>query len=557
MMHAREKSDSAIVAEKQANKSEQPAAEQSGAGLSAAEPVEPRAGTEGNANQQSTCQAQDWESVSQALERIRKAARERRTEKFTALFHHLSIDLLDEAFYELKENAAAGVDGLTWEEYEANIDRNIVDLHDRLQRGAYRALPSRRVYIPKPDGRQRPLAVAALEDKIVQRAMAALLNAIYEEEFPGISYGFRPGRGAHDALDALCVGIHSRKVSYILDADIRSFFDEISQQWLIRFLEHRIGDRRIIRLIQKWLKAGILEDGVVSVSDKGTGQGSVISPLLANIYLHFALDLWAARWRRREATGDMIIVRYADDFIIGFQHESDAQRFLDEMRKRLGEFALSLHPEKTRLIEFGRFAAERRKRRGLGKPETFDFLGFSFICGKTRSGKFQIKRKTRRDRMRAKLREIKEAMRRRMHQPIPEQGKWLRQVVRGYFNYHAGPTNAHALAVFRHHVTDLWRRTLRRRSQKGRMTWERMTQLVSGWLPEPIILHPWPSDRFAVTHPRWEPYAGKPLVRLCAGGREVTRVPTAKDSMSPTCCIDPTKFFLKVMGKSAHRKSKP
>jgi group II intron reverse transcriptase/maturase len=338
--------------------------------------------------------------------------------------------------------------------------------------------------------------------------MAALLNAIYEEDFLGFSYGFRPGRGAHDAMDALCVGIHSKKVSYILDADIRSFFDEISWEWLVRFLEHRIGDRRIIRLIQKWLKAGILEDGVVSVSDKGTGQGSVISPLLANIYLHFALDLWAARWRRREATGDMIIVRYADDFIIGFQHESDAQRFLDEMRKRLGEFALSLHPEKTRLIEFGRFAAERRKRRGLGKPETFDFLGFSFICGKTRSGKFQIKRKTRRDRMRAKLREIKEAMRRRMHQPIPEQGKWLRQVVRGYFNYHAVPTNAHALAVFRHHVTDLWRRTLRRRSQKDRMTWERMTQLVSDWLPEPIILHPWPSDRFAVTHPRWEPYAG-------------------------------------------------
>jgi len=360
--------------------------------------------------------------------------------------------------------------------------------------------------------------VVALEDKIVQRAVAAMLNAIYEEDFLGFSYGFRPGRGAHDAMDALCVGIHSKKVSYILDADIRSFFDEISWEWLVRFLEHRIGDRRIIRLIQKWLKAGILEDGVVSVSDKGTGQGSVISPLLANIYLHFALDLWAARWRRREATGDMIIVRYADDFIIGFQHENDAQRFLDEMRKRLGEFALSLHPEKTRLIEFGRFAAERRKRRGLGKPETFDFLGFSFICGKTRSGQFQIKRKTRRDRMRAKLREIKEAMRRRMHQPIPAQGKWLRQVVRGYFNYHAVPTNAHALAVFRHHVTDLWRRTLRRRSQKDRMTWERMTQLVSDWLPEPIILHPWPSDRFAVTHPRWEPYAGKPLVRLCAGG---------------------------------------
>ena len=517
MMNGHEKSDPAIVAMKLTNKAE-PSAERSAGEPYAAESVEQRAGTKGNAGQQSTRRTQSRESVSQALERIRKVARERKKERFTALLHHINIDLLEEAFFELKANAAPGVDRLTWRDYEADLECNLEDLHGRVQRGAYRALPSRRVYIPKPDGRQRPLAVAALEDKIVQRAVAAMLNAIYEEDFLGFSYGFRPGRGAHDAMDALCVGIHSKKVSYILDADIRSFFDEISWEWLVRFLEHRIGDRRIIRLIQKWLKAGILEDGVVSVSDKGTGQGSVISPLLANIYLHFALDLWAARWRRREATGDMIIVRYADDFIIGFQHESDAQRFLDEMRKRLGEFALSLHPEKTRLIEFGRFAAERRKRRGLGKPETFDFLGFSFICGKTRSGKFQIKRKTRRDRMRAKLREIKEAMRRRMHQPIPEQGKWLRQVVRGYFNYHAVPTNAHALAVFRHHVTDLWRRTLRRRSQKGRMTWERMTQLVSGWLPEPIILHPWPSDRFAVTHPRWEPYAGKPLVRLCAGG---------------------------------------
>jgi RNA-directed DNA polymerase len=517
MMNGPEKSDLAILAMKPANKAE-PSAERSAGEPSAAEPVERRAGTKGNAGQQSTRRTQSRESVSQALERIRKVARERKKERFTALFHHINIDLLEEAFFELKANAAPGVDRLTWKDYEADLERNLEDLHGRVQRGAYRALPSRRVYIPKPNGRQRPLAVAALEDKIVQRTVTALLNAIYEEDFLGFSYGFRPGRGAHDAMDALCVGIHSKKVSFILDADIRSFFDEISQEWLIRFLEHRIGDRRIIRLIQKWLKAGVLEDGVVTVSDRGTGQGSVISPLLANIYLHYALDLWVERWRRREATGDMIIVRYADDFIIGVQCESDAQRLLDEMRKRLGEFALSLHPEKTRLIEFGRFAAERRKRRGLGKPETFNFLGFTFICGKTRSGKFQIKRKTRGDRMRAKLREIKQALRRCMHRPIPEQGKWLGRVVRGYFNYHAVPTNAHALAVFRHNVTDLWRRTLRRRSQKDRMTWERTTQLVGDWLPEPIILHPWPSDRFAVTHPRWEPYAGKPHVRFCAGG---------------------------------------
>jgi RNA-directed DNA polymerase len=518
MMHGHEKSDSVIVAVKPTNKAEQSAAEKSVAELTAAEPVEPRAETKGNADQQSTCRAQSRVSVSQALERIRKVARERKKEKFTALFHHISVELLGDAFYELKQDAAPGVDRLTWEDYEVKLERNLEDLHDRVQRGAYWALPSRRVYIPKPDGRQRPLAVAALEDKIVQRAVATLLNAIYEEDFLGVSYGFRPGRGTHDALDALCVGIHSKKVSYILDADIRSFFDEINQQWLIRFLEHRIGDRRIIRLIQKWLKAGVMEDGVVTVSDRGTGQGSVISPLLANIYLHYALDLWAVRWRQREDTGDMIFVRYADDFIVGFQHESDARRFLDEMRERLRKFALTLHPEKTRLIEFGRFAAERRQRRGLGKPETFNFLGFTFICGKTRAGKFQIKRKTRADRMRAKLKMIKAEMWRRMHQPIPEQGKWLWYVVNGYFNYHAVPTNGRALHVFRHHIIDLWRRTLRRRSQKDRMTWERMTQLANDWLPKPIILHPWPSDRFAVTHPRWEPYAGKPPVRFCAGG---------------------------------------
>jgi RNA-directed DNA polymerase len=519
MMYGHEKSDPAIVAVKPANKAE-PAVEQFTAEPTAAEPGEPRAGTEGNADQQSTCRTQSRVSVSQALERIRKVAKQRKKEKFTALFHQISVELLGDAFYELKKGAAPGVDRLTWEDYEVELERNLEDLHNRVQRGAYRALPARRVYIPKPDGRQRPLAVAALEDKIVQRAVVALLNAIYEEDFLGISYGFRPGRGTHDALDALCVGIHSKKVSFILDADIRSFFDEINQQWLIRFLEHRIGDRRIIRLIQKWLKAGVMENGVVTVSDRGTGQGSVISPLLANIYLHYTLDLWALRWRRREATGDMIFVRYADDFIVGFQHESDARRFLDEMCERLRKFALSLHPEKTRLIEFGRFAAERRQRRGFGKPETFNFLGFTFICGKTRAGKFQIKRKTRADRMRAKLKMIKEEMWRRMHLPIPEQGKWLWYVVNGYFNYHAVPTNGQALHVFRHHVTDLWRRTLRRRSQKDRMTWERMTQLVNDWLPKPVILHPWPSDRFAVTYPRWEPYAGKPPVRFCAGGAQ-------------------------------------
>jgi RNA-directed DNA polymerase len=518
MMHRHEKSDPAIVAMKPANKVELLAAEQPAAVPTAAESGEPRAGTKGNACQQTMPWAQSQISMPHALERIRKVAKERKKEKFISLLHHISIDLLEDAFYELKTDAAPGVDRLTWKDYEADLERNLEDLHDRVRSGAYRARPSRRVYIPKPDGRQRPLAVAALEDKIVQRAVVALLNAIYEEDFLGFSYGFRPGRGTHDALDALCVGIHSKKVSFILDVDIQSFFDEVNHEWLIRFLEHRIGDRRIIRLIRKWLQAGVMENGIVTVSERGTGQGAVISPLLANIYLHYVLDLWANRWRQRETTGDMIIVRYADDFIVGFQHESDARRFLDEMHERLKKFALTLHPEKTRLIEFGRFAAERRQRRGLGKPETFNFLGFTFICGKTRAGKFQIKRRTRRDRMLAKLKMIKEEMWRRMHQPIPVQGKWLWSVVNGYFNYHAVPTNAHALHVFRHHVTDLWRRTLRRRSQKDRMTWDRMTQLVDDWLPKPIILHPWPSDRFAVTHPRWEPYAGKPHVRFCAGG---------------------------------------
>jgi RNA-directed DNA polymerase len=492
MMHGGGKSDSVIVAVKPTNNAER----------SAAEPVEPRTGTKGNAGQQSTRRAQSRVSVSQALGRIRQAARERKKEKFTTLLRHISTDLLEQAFFELKEDAAPGVDGLTWKDYEQNLEHSVEDLHARIHRGAYRALPSRRVYIPKPDGRQRPIAIAALEDKIVQRATVAVLNAIYEEDFLGFSYGFRPGRGTHDALDALSVGIDSTQVNWILDADIRSFFDEISQEWLVRFLEHRIGDQRIIRLIQKWLKVGILEDGIVTVSDRGTGQGAVVSPLLANIYLHYVLDLWAERWRRREATGDMIIVRYADDFIVGFQHEVDARRFLDEMRARLQEFALSLHPDKTRLIEFGRLAATNRKQCGLGKPETFGFLGFTFICGTSRRGKFLLKRKTRRDRIRAKLRMVKEAMRRRIHQPIPQQGKWLRQVVIGYFNYHAVPTNFRALRAFRDEITRRWRRALSQRSQKGDLTWERMNKLVDDWLPKPRILHPWPEKRFAVTHPR-------------------------------------------------------
>ena len=488
MMYDREKSDPAIVAVKPTNKAGQPAAEL----------VEPRAGAEGNVSQQSTGRAQYRETVSQALKRIRQAARQRKKEKFTALFHHVSIDHLEEAFLELKENAAPGADGLTCRDYEQHLERNLEDLHARVHRGAYRALPSRRVYIPKPDGRQRPIAVAALEDKIVQRATAAVLSAIFEEDFLGFSYGFRPKRSQHDALDALIVGISSRKVNFILDADIRSFFTEVSQEWVVRFLEHRIGDKRVIRLVQKWLRAGVLEDGIVTIEEKGTGQGSVISPLLANVYLHYVFDLWAERWRRREATGDMIIVRYADDTVIGFEHEADARRFWDAMRDRLREFSLSLHPDKTRLIVFGRYAAQNREKRGLGKPATFTFLGFVLICGKSRRGDFQIRRKSRRDRMRTKLREVKEGLRQRRHGSIPETGKWLGQIVAGYFAYHAVPTNSAAIGAFRYHVTVLWYRQLCRRSQKARLVWSRMAKLADEFLPKPQVLHPWPSARFAV-----------------------------------------------------------
>ena len=506
-MNGHKQSDPAIVAVKSPNKSAH----------AEAEAMEPRAGAEENAGEQNTLRTLSRERVTNALARVRQRARLKKKEKFTALLHHIDPDSLKLAFYALKRDAAPGADGMTWEEYEQDVDKRIEDLHGRVHRGAYRPQPSRRVFIPKADGSQRPLAIAALEDKIVQGAAVTVLNAIYEEDFLGFSYGFRPGRSAHDAMDALVMGIASRTVNFILDADIRSFFDSVSQEWLIRFVEHRIGDKRIIRLIRKWLKAGVLEDGIVSVSDRGTGQGSVISPLLANIYLHYAFDLWAERYRRREAKGDMIIVRYADDVIAGFQHEKEAARFLDALKARFEEFALVLHPEKTRLIAFGRFAAERRKERGLGKPETFNFLGFTFICGKSRDGRFLVKRKSRRDRVRAKLKEIKKELHRCMHADIADHGKWLRQVVTGFFNYHAVPTNSRTLVAFRHHVLDIWRRTLKRRSQKDRTTWEGMTKLINQWLPQPRILHPWPNQRFIVKHPRWEPYAGKPPVRFCAG----------------------------------------
>jgi RNA-directed DNA polymerase len=509
-MNGREKSGPAIVAEKSTNEAER----------SGSEPMEPRAGAKGKAIQQSAFRTQRRAAASQALERIRQAARRNKKERFTALLHHITVPSLEKAFRAIAQDAAAGVDGLTWREYEADLERRLPDLLARVRSGAYRATPSRRVYIPKPDGGRRPLAVAALEDKIVQRATVAVLNAIYEEDFLGFSYGFRPGRGAHDALDALATAIKRTKVNYIVDADIAKFFDSVDQPWLVRFLEHRIGDKRILRLIQKWLRAGVLEDGRIEVPERGTGQGASISPLLANIYLHYVLDLWADRWRRREAKGDMVIVRYADDSVFGFEYEDDARRFLEAMRERLAAFALSLHPDKTRLIEFGRFAAAHRDRRGLGKPETFNFLGFTHICGKSRSGGFLLKRKSRADRMRAKLKKVKEELRAQMHQSLSRQGKWLGAVVGGWFKYFAVPTNFQSLGTFRHHVVEIWRRALERRGQRGRTAPTLMERLANEWLPRPKILHPWPERRFAVKHPRWEPYAGIPHVRFCAGGAQ-------------------------------------
>lgn len=497
MMHGPEKSDPAIVATKPANKAGPPVAER----------VEPRARAEGNTGQSRTRRTQRRRSVSQGLDRVRNAARQRKKEKFTALLHHVSVDLLRDAFQALKRCAAPGVDGVTWQDYEAELEGNLQDLHARVQCGAYRALPVKRRFIPKPDGKRRPLGISALEDKIVQRALIVVLGAIYEEDFLGFSYGFRPGRSQHDALDALAAGIGTTPVNWILDADIRSYFDRIDQQWLVRFLEHRVGDKRVIRLVQKWLKAGVLDDGVWSISETGTPQGAVASPLLANVFLHYVFDLWAAQWRRRKATGNMIVVRYADDIVVGFEHEDDARRFWDAMRTRFEQFALELHGDKTRLLEFGRLAAARRRRRGLGRPETFTFLGFIFICGKSRRGAFQLQRKSRGDRMRATIQEIKAQLRERMHDAIPEQGRWLRAVVTGYFAYHAVPTNSRALGAFRFHVTDLWRRTLRRRSQKDGLTWDQMTKIAAAWLPPPRILHPWPDKRFAVKYPRWEPSA--------------------------------------------------
>lgn len=433
-----------------------------------------------------------------ALDRVRQVAVRDKEARFTALLHHVDVDRLRAAFRAINPNAAAGVDEVTWAAYGQDLEDNLRDLHERLHAGRYRAKPSRRVFIPKADGRLRPLGIAALEDKIVQRAVVEVLNAIYEVDFRGFSYGFRPGRSPHDALDALAVGISRKKVNWVLDADIRNFFGQLDQAWLRKFLEHRIADRRILRLIDKWLAAGVVEDGIWSRTVRGSAQGASASPLLANVYLHYVFDLWVDWWRHHEARGDVIVVRFADDFTVGFEHRDDADRFLCALRERFARFGLELHPDKTRLIEFGRYAAERRRARGLGKPETFTFLGFTHICATGRGGRFWVRRKTDSKRMRAKLGQVHDQLKQRRYLPIPDQGRWLASVVRGHLAYYAVPGND-AAASFRYQVSQLWFQALRRRSQRHRLTWERMNRIAARWLPPPRVLHPYPEVRFAAT----------------------------------------------------------
>lgn len=494
MSHGRGKSDRGVVPQKLPNKA-------AGAIPAAAEAVEGRLRAKGNAVQlRMSRRSTRVYDVDTALDGIRRTARGRRDAKFTGLLHHIyAIERLRAAYQATRRDAAAGVDGQTWHGYGMHLEANLLDLSDRLARGGYRPEPVRRAYIDKADGSKRPLGVPALEDKIVQRASAEVLGAIYEQDFIGFSYGFRPGRSAHDALDAVAVGVTARKVNWILDADIAKFFDTIEHDWLIKFVEHRVADARVIRLLRKWLHAGVLEDGQIRRSELGTVQGGSISPLLANIYLHYALDLWVEQWRGRHARGDVVIVRYADDWVAGFEHRWAAERFKRDVAQRLASFRLKLHPEKTRLIEFGRFARENRSRRGQGKPETFDFLGFTHCCGKSSKGKFMVLRLTSAKRLRAKLHAVKDELRKRMHRPIAEQGKYLRAVVTGHTRYFAVPRNGARVQVFRFQVARLWHRTLCRRSQAKHLSWKRMHRIVEHWLPFPRTCHPYPSQRLIVT----------------------------------------------------------
>ena len=492
MMHEHGKSDSPIVPAKPPNEAEPGEAK---------EAVEGRGLAKGKTPERSVSRTQSRISMSSALERIRQAARRDKRQRFTALLHHVySVDSLRAAYFELKRDAAAGIDGATWRQYGEGLESHLSDLSDRIRRGAYRAQPVRRAYISKagePEKR-RPLGVLVLEDKIVQRATAEVLSSLYEQDFVGFSYGFRPGRSPHQALDALSVGIMRRKVNWVLDADIRSFFDTLNHEWLVKFIEHRVADRRIVGLIQKWLNAGVLEQGQHIETEMGTIQGGSISPLLANLYLHYVFDLWVKQWRKTKARGDVIVVRLADDFVVGFEHREDGERFLSELAERLKRFGLELHAQKTRLIEFGRHAEENRRNRGDGKPQTFNFLGFTHSCAKTRQGKFVVLRQTMRKRWQAKLKAVKVELRRRMHTPVPEMGRYVRSVILGHMRYYAVPMNAVSVSDFRIGVARIWRRVLKRRSQKSHMPWTRMQRYIVRWVPQTHVCHPYPWQRFGV-----------------------------------------------------------
>ncbi len=488
-MNADRKSDASIVPSTQANNARAELA---------AESAEERDAAKRNVDQSSRSRApQRKRGRSHGLAGVRETARTQPELKFTSLLHHVTEDLLREAFFDLKKTAAAGVDEVSWNDYEQGHEERIADLHGRLHRGAYRAQPSKRIYIPKPDGQQRPIGIASLEDKVVQKAIVWVMHCIYEQDFVGFSYGFRPGRSQHQALDALVVALKGNKVNWVMDADVEGFFDAIDHEWLIKFLEHRIGDQRVLRLIRKWLTAGISDDGQWSTSTVGTPQGAVISPLLGNVVLHYVFDLWIQWWRQERCSGKVVVVRYADDIVIGFEHKSEAEMCLRELQDRFAKFGLKLHETKTRLIEFGRFAIERRQKRGEGRPETFDFLGFTHRCAKTRShGWFTIARESIAKRMRASLAKVKALLRRRRHWDPGAIGRWLSRVIHGWYGYHAVPGNMIRLQQFRDAIVRAWLAALRRRSQRHRWTWSRMQRLAHRLLPTPRILHPYPEQRF-------------------------------------------------------------
>ena len=482
-----EESDAAVVSEKPAK-----------TWVTPVESVEKRAAAKRKFAVRNALRAQDRDGALTYLQRIGKQAKQEPQMRFTNLLVHVKVPLLKEAYQRLSKRAASGVDGVTWVEFGERLDERLLDLQDRIHRGSYHPQPVRRVHIPKGDGGTRPLGIPALEDKVVQQAVRMVLEPIYESMFMGFSYGFRPGRGAHDGLDAWAFALTTKRVNWVLDADIRSFFDTIDHGWMQRFLEHRIGDKRLVRLVMKWMRTGVMEDGVLYAVEEGTPQGGVISPLLANIYLHYVLDLWVQQWRRKHATGEMYVVRYADDFVMGFERERDARVMREAVASRLAKFGLEIHPEKTRVLQFGRFARMGRERLGLRRPETFDFLGFTHIAGVSRRGAFQLQRRTSRKKRSDKLARIAQECRRRRHAPVPDQHAWLVRVLVGHYRYYAVPTNFPALAKYYRAVREMWHRGLQRRSDRARWTRPKRDAFDKRFpLPTPTIVHPWPDQRFA------------------------------------------------------------